>query len=129
MQRVIVYLNWKEAWWHERSSLRDHVDTTILSGVSGYAYKQAAICKHMAEKCAVYWLPHLRDKGIKPTWEAEYEHLLHVSVDGVEHEEELEEEKLDGHDEGEEIDHEEEGNEEEVAECGLDDDDDFEFDD
>ena len=38
MQRAIVYLKWKEAWWHEKSSLQDHGDGTILSGVSGYAH-------------------------------------------------------------------------------------------
>ena len=84
MRRVIVYLKWKEAWWHERSSLRDHVDVTILSGVSGYAHKQAATCSRMAEKCAVYWLPHLMEKGMKPVWEADYGHLRHVSVNGEE---------------------------------------------
>ena len=88
MQRVIVYLKWKEAWWHERSSLQDHVDGTILSGVSGYAHKQAAICSCMAEKCAVYWLPHLTEKGMKPVWEADYGHLLHVSVNGEEEDDE-----------------------------------------
>jgi len=117
MRRAIVYLNWKAAWWRERSSLRDHVDGTILSGISGYAHKQAAICSRMAEKCAVYWLACLREKGIKPTWEADYEHLL--SVEGI---------TLDSHEEGnEEIEY--EGNEEDVdAEVGLDDDIDFEID-
>ena len=33
MQRVLVYLNWKAGWWHERSSLWDHMDGTILSGI------------------------------------------------------------------------------------------------
>ena len=49
--------------------------------------KQVAICSCMAEKCAIYWLLHLRKKGIKPVWEADYEHLLQVSVDGEEEEE------------------------------------------
>ena len=117
MRRAIVYLNWKAAWWHEQSSLRDHVDGTVLSGISGYAHKQAAICSRMAEKCAVYWLPCLREKGIKPTWGVDYEHLL--SVEGI---------PLDSHEEGdEEIGY--EGNEEDVdAEVGLDDDIDFEID-
>jgi hypothetical protein len=56
MRRVIVYHNWRAAWWCERSSLREHADATILSGVSGYAHKQAAISTRMAERCAVYWL-------------------------------------------------------------------------
>lgn len=41
----------------------------------------------MAEKCAIYWLLHLRKKRIKPVWETDYEHLLRVSVDGEEEEE------------------------------------------
>ena len=98
MRRVIVYLKWKEAWWRERSSLRDHVDGTILSGISGYAHKQAAICSRMAEKCAMYWLPDLREKGIKPVWEADYEHLL-VSVGNEEEEKGV---TLDDYEEGEE---------------------------
>ena len=116
MQRVLVYLNWKAGWWHERSSLWDHMDGTILSGILGYAHKQAAICSHMVERCAVYWLLHLREKGIKPTWEADYEHLLNVSVDVEEEEGAL----LDDYEEGDE----EIGNEEEVdAEIVLDDND------
>ena len=127
MRRVIVYLKWKGAWWHERSSLRDHVDGTILSGVSGYAHKQAAICSRMAENCAAYWLPHLREKGIKPAWESDYEHLLRTSIgveeegealDTVGGEEEDEGVALDDYEEGDE----ENGYEEDVdAELVLDD--------
>jgi hypothetical protein len=29
----------------------------------------------------VYWLPHLREKGIKPTWGVDYEHLFNASID------------------------------------------------
>ena len=120
MRRAIVYLNWKAAWWRERSSLRIHEDETILSGVSDYAHKQAAICSHMAERCAVYWLLHLREKGIMPTWEGDYEHLLHDLV-GVE--EEQEGVTLNGQEEGdEEIEY--EGHEEEEIEVEIELDDD-----
>ena len=72
MRRVLVYQKWKAAWWRTRSALRTHDDGTILSGVSGYAHKQAAICERMATRCAHYWLPRLKDKGITPPWASEY---------------------------------------------------------
>lgn len=84
MRRAIIYLRWKADWWDERSTLRSHADGSILSGVSGYAYKQAAICDRMAERFAVHWLPHLKDKGIVPTWASHYEHLLCEGADSAE---------------------------------------------
>ena len=32
----------------------------------------------MAEQCAVYWLPHLKEKGIVPSWASDFDHLLEV---------------------------------------------------
>lgn len=123
MRRAKVYLKWKEAWWHERSSLQVHGDGTVLSGVLGYAHKQGAICSRMAEKFAVHWLPHLREKGIKPVWEVDYGHLLRVSVDGEEEEEGV---TLDDYKEGDE----EIGDDEEVdTEVVLNDDNDLDIDD
>jgi hypothetical protein len=75
MRWVLIYHKWKAAWWHMWSNLQTHNDATILSGVSGYAYKQAAICQHMATKCARYWLPQLKSKGITPSWATEYADL------------------------------------------------------
>jgi hypothetical protein len=132
MRRVIVYQKWKAAWWRERSSLRDHVDVRISSGISGYAYKQAAICLRLAERCAVHWLPPLKARGVTPAWASEYEHLVDEAsgldnmTDAVESPENVQ--LNDGIDDVEsELD--DEGNEEEVdAEMGLDnDDDDFDF--
>jgi hypothetical protein len=37
--QVLVYHKWKASWWHTHSALRTLDDVTILSGVSGYAYK------------------------------------------------------------------------------------------
>ena len=47
-----------------------------MSGISGYAHKQADICVHIAEQCAQHWLPHLKAKGIVLSWGLNYEHLL-----------------------------------------------------
>ena len=76
MRRVLEYHRWKAGWWRDRSSLRDRDDAKIVSGISGYAHKQAAVCLRMAEQCALYWLPVLNDKGLVPSWASDYEHLL-----------------------------------------------------
>jgi hypothetical protein len=76
MRRVLVYLSWRAEWWRERSSLRTHDDSSILSGVSGYANKQAAICNRMAKQCARYWLPRLVKRGIMPLWVSDFKGLL-----------------------------------------------------
>ena len=58
--------------------------TTVLSGLSGYAHKQASICTRMAERCALYWLPHLMEKGIMPEWGSKYESRLTVQAEDSE---------------------------------------------
>jgi hypothetical protein len=76
MCRVIAYHGWKAAWWQNQGTLRSQGDVTVLSGLSGYANKQAAICTRMAEQCALYWLPHFMEKGITAVWASEYESQL-----------------------------------------------------
>lgn len=76
MRRVVAYHKWKADWWRERGSTRHHADQVISSGISGYAYKQADISMHMAEQCALHWLPHLKLQGIMLPWGVAYEHLL-----------------------------------------------------
>lgn len=95
MRRVIRYQEWKAAWWRERAALRNEGDAVILSGVAGYANKQAAICKRLAEKCALRWLPQLKMKGITPSWATDYEVLLSQdqSHDGGEVDYELDEDE------------------------------------
>jgi hypothetical protein len=75
MRRVVEYLNWRAAWWRERSSLRTDADSSVLSGIFGYANKQAAICSRIGEQCARYWLPRLKSKGITPTWVSHFPSL------------------------------------------------------
>ena len=62
-----------------------HSDESIISGISGYAHKQAAICSCMAKQCACYWLPHLEANGIAPTWASDFE-MASGNVDDVERE-------------------------------------------
>lgn len=76
MRRVIEYMKWREGWWRDRCSLRTHIDGTISSGLSGYANKQAAICRRIAERCACYWLPLLERKGITPLWASGFRHTV-----------------------------------------------------
>jgi hypothetical protein len=76
MRRVISFQKWKAAWWREQALVRKEADATILSGVAGYANKQAGICERLAAKCALHWMPQLKAKGVIPGWAAEYEVLL-----------------------------------------------------
>jgi hypothetical protein len=72
MRRVIVYHGWKAEWWRDQGVLRSQGDGAVLSGLSGYANKQASIYTRMAQRCALYWLPHLKEKGFTPEWALEY---------------------------------------------------------
>jgi hypothetical protein len=82
MRRVICYQEWKAAWWREQGSMRNEGDAGILSGVAGYANKQASICERLAVKCALRWLPQLKMKGVTPDWASDYENeVLSHSAD------------------------------------------------
>ena len=72
MWQVLKYHKWKVAWWCTQGNLQTHNDATILSSVSGYAHKQAAIALCLATKCAYYWLPWLERKAITLSWAVEY---------------------------------------------------------
>ena len=88
MRRVLAYHEWRNTWWQERSSIRKVGDATIQSGLAGYAKKQATISQRMGEVCAAYWLPHLKDNGIVPSWASRYMSVLASSpVDGEENRE------------------------------------------
>lgn len=80
MRRVLEYMKWREGWWLERCSLRKHIDGTVSSGISGYANKQVAICRRIAEQCARYWLPLLESKGITPSWASNFRHTVTVPL-------------------------------------------------
>ncbi|KIK00296.1 hypothetical protein K443DRAFT_100661 [Laccaria amethystina LaAM-08-1] len=49
-----------------------HNDASILSGVSGYAHKQAMISLCLVTQCAYYWLPQVKSKDIRSSWAAKY---------------------------------------------------------
>ena len=105
MRRVIAYHGWRAAWWRDRGVSRSQADATVLSGLSGYANKQASIYTRMAERCALYWLPHLKEKGLTPEWASEYNSQLTVQADDSEDEgdndgeEDIEHQKMDIDDE------------------------------
>lgn len=75
MRRVIAYHEWKAGWWRGQSTLRSIAgigDPDILDGVEAYAHKQAFIHECLASKCALYWLPTLRIRGLTPEWASRY---------------------------------------------------------
>ena len=129
---VITYHEWRADWWREQSSLRMNDDPSILSGLLGYAHKQAAICIWMAEQCAIYWLWDLKEKEITPSWATAYESLLTQlphSRATTQVDEECEDMALDNN-EGNEGDEDEPGDEDEVdSNVEEEDYDDFDFDD
>ena len=86
MRRVLAYHKWRAAWWRDRGVLQSQGAASILSGLSGYANKQAAICTRMAERCALYWLPSLVEKGLTPVWASEYEGKVTLQADDSEDE-------------------------------------------
>lgn len=139
MRRVIAYHEWRAGWWRERSTLRTNGDPSILSGLSGYAHKQAALCTRMAERCALYWLRDLKEKGIMPSWATGYEDMLsqlphrHAATqlddecEGMALDEEWEDMAVDNV-EGNEGDEDKSGDEDEGdSDVGDDDYDDFDF--
>ena len=72
MRRVIAWFEWKAAWWERQASLRQQVDSGILSGLGAYAHKQADIQRRLAEGCAGDWLPALIEFEVIPEWAGRY---------------------------------------------------------
>jgi hypothetical protein len=84
MRRMLAYQVWRADWWRQQANRHEQVDSTMLSGLKGYAYKQALICTRMAEQCAITWLPRLKEKGIQPAWESDYITLLTNNIQNME---------------------------------------------
>ena len=72
MRRVLAFWEWRSAWWLEVANGRVDLESSIRSGVVGYAHKQSALCLRMATRCAEYWLPVMKRHGIIPTWSSKY---------------------------------------------------------
>lgn len=72
MRRVVVWFEWKASWWEQQALLRTNGSDDILRGVKAYAYKQAAILRKMAKRCAWAWLPTLKETGVVPEWASRY---------------------------------------------------------
>ncbi|KAH6887831.1 hypothetical protein BKA70DRAFT_1235793 [Coprinopsis sp. MPI-PUGE-AT-0042] len=70
MQRTVTYLLWKSTWWDSRARLREatQANSSILSGVQGYALKQAWLQRQLASACVRYWSKPLSSMGIAITW-------------------------------------------------------------
>ncbi|KAH6905400.1 hypothetical protein BKA70DRAFT_1373172 [Coprinopsis sp. MPI-PUGE-AT-0042] len=70
MRRTVTYLLWKSTWWDSRARLREatQANSSILSGVQGYALKQAWLQRQLASACVRYWSKPLSSMGIAITW-------------------------------------------------------------
>ena len=60
MWHIILFHEWTAEWWWDHASLQNHPDQAVLSGISGYANKQADILVSLAEQCAHHCLPPLK---------------------------------------------------------------------
>ncbi|KAF8157396.1 hypothetical protein BJ912DRAFT_1026998 [Pholiota molesta] len=72
MRRVLSFLEWKAAWWEEQADQRQFTDSKLESGVAAYAFKQAFICKQMAEGCGTHWMHIFQKYGSIPLWGKPY---------------------------------------------------------
>lgn len=72
MRRVLVWSQWKAAWWEAQALLRTSAPPDILSGIEAYSHKQGHILLRMAEQSAVEWLPVLREEGCEPDWPSHF---------------------------------------------------------
>jgi hypothetical protein len=73
MRRVLAYFEWRSSWWLEQGNRRTGLESSVQSGVMAYAHKQSSLCLRMAARCAVHWLPVMKNHGIAPTWGGKYE--------------------------------------------------------
>jgi len=72
MRRVLAFFEWKALWWESQATGRKEGDSAVLHGVSAYALKQSHIARCMARRCAITWLPQLKEHGIVPKWADDY---------------------------------------------------------
>jgi hypothetical protein len=73
IRRVLEFFAWKSSWWIDQAARRMvEDDTSLVDGIRAYAYKQAEFQTRMAERCASHWLPVLEEKGITPSWKADF---------------------------------------------------------
>ena len=72
MRRVITYHEWRAEWWRSQVARRTDADDTSLQGIAAYAEKQAHLSEQLAQRCAEFWLPALKEKGISPAWEERF---------------------------------------------------------
>lgn len=72
MRRVVEYSKWKATWWRAQGTRGVVTDRAVVSGLAGYAEKQAVLMEQLAVSCAQTWLPALLQGGILPPWGESY---------------------------------------------------------
>ncbi|EIN10007.1 hypothetical protein PUNSTDRAFT_133777 [Punctularia strigosozonata HHB-11173 SS5] len=80
MRRVIAFLNWQARTWEStigsRTRSTDGVTSVcaadISRGADCYAYRQASLCRALAEAFVRRWKPLLNRAGLGQTWLSQY---------------------------------------------------------
>ncbi|KDR76587.1 hypothetical protein GALMADRAFT_67342 [Galerina marginata CBS 339.88] len=98
MRRVLAFFEWKASWWLEQGNRRRNLESSVESGLIAYAHKQANICLRMAARCAIDWLPILKEHGIIPTWNVRYSGVIVTSTEANITSDSEDDEGLDGAD-------------------------------
>jgi len=73
MRRVIVFLEWKSAWWAKKVGSRSgSIAADIQHGVDSYARKQSTIYHNLAVSLGNHWIPHLVTLKSDVSWTKGY---------------------------------------------------------
>ena len=82
MRRIVVYLEWKAAWWKAQASRRTVDNSALAQGLSAYAYRQESLLTLLAASSAMKWGNALRSNGVTAEWVNKYVPLVPLSEDG-----------------------------------------------
>ncbi|KAA1478738.1 hypothetical protein DENSPDRAFT_788380, partial [Dentipellis sp. KUC8613] len=65
MRRVLVFLQWKQAWWYSRVDARPDAPADIKSGLRGYATRQCLIYNNLATSFKNQWTSLLKNLNLQ----------------------------------------------------------------
>lgn len=72
MRRIIVFLDWKAAWWRDQAERRQDVQPDVALGLAAYAYRQGDLMENIARSFASLWYPILTAAHLPSDWPAQY---------------------------------------------------------
>ena len=73
MQWMIVYCNWKAAWWLGQAKELQDLSPMVQQGVAAYTVKQAAVYIRLAKYFRQIWHPALISNNVEVEWPLEYQ--------------------------------------------------------